>query len=152
MDKKSHRLTCPHCGFRFPPEFQPSGIHHCPTCQRPLSLRPTKLSKGADNIHHQSGCPPIMADGRFMKDFVSGSELTDRIARANRLQSSAQIREFIQENADELILADRRRFFGANETNPSFGCSESWDLWQRKLESMANSSGCRQPRPRCSHE
>lgn len=152
MDKKSSNLSCPHCGFVFPPEFQPTGIHHCPTCQRPLSLRPTKFSKGADNIHHESGCPPVMSDGRFMRDFVSGRELTDRIARARGLESSAQIREFIQENADELILADRRRLFGANETNPSFGCSDSWDLWQKRLEQMASSSGCRRAIPRAPQE
>jgi hypothetical protein len=106
-------------------------------------MHPNSVSKVIDDAHRRITSPPIMSDGRFITDYSSANELTDRLVRSNGLRTSAQIREFMEKNGGRLLSEDRQRLLEANRTVQSIGCSESWETWVKRLGQDAEEARCR---------
>jgi hypothetical protein len=76
--------------------------------------------KTSDNKYY--GCPPRMSDARSMTDYRPECHINDMIRADNNISNSYQYRQFLQQNADQLM--DRNRQL-ACEKNCCTPCSET---------------------------
>lgn len=62
--------------------------------------------KTSDNKHF--GCPPRMSDGRHFTDYRPSCAINSVIKEDNKIQSSFQFRNFLQNNAEDLLDINRK--------------------------------------------
>ncbi len=116
------REECPKCHYSFICGYSNDTARTCPSCQQQfmhgMSIDHGKNCAicrnryhGANNVYYQDGCPALMSDGRFITDYNSSNELTEAMRQLNGFVSPNEFRQFMQENGDQFMNADRERAF-----------------------------------------
>jgi hypothetical protein len=54
------------------------------------------------------GCPPLMSDGKFLRDWRSSRFVQSLIDEQNNVQDSLQSRMFLQNNATKMMVVNRK--------------------------------------------
>ena len=141
---------CPNCHFIFIAGYQSGKSRQCPTCQFIfISGQNAKHNancqicinkqKGTNNAYYRDGCPAIMSDGRFITYRNSTNELTENMRKMNGFTSPNEFRQFMQNNADHFIDAERNYLINQNTCNSNIACSQGWyDLWNNNNGSWSN--------------
>lgn len=148
------REECPKCHFVFINGYDPQGLRSCPNCRNKFrtgqqenhgkgcSICSNRYS-GSNNVYYKDGCPALMSDGRFITYYNSSNELTEAMRRLNGFTSANQFRTFLQNNANQLMAAERAHQIKENTCSPTTACSEGYyDLWT-KLNGDWSNDGCR---------
>tara|TARA_A100001015_G_C14948474_1_gene695672 strand:- start:107 stop:394 length:288 start_codon:yes stop_codon:yes gene_type:complete len=60
-----------------------------------------------DNRYYKQGCPPLMADGRFLTSWVDSDVVNQYIRHVNKIKTSNDFRMFLQKNGDKIINRER---------------------------------------------
>lgn len=129
---------CPNCNYNFMAGFTNNNIQACPKCKKKFSLMSGNFS-GTNNVYYSDGCPALMSDGRFITYYGSTNELTQAMQKMNGITSSNKFRNFLQQNGDNIINAERNYALRENTCNPSIACSEGWyDLWNKNEGNWSN--------------
>ncbi len=85
---------------------------------------------GLNNIYFKDGCPALMSDGRFLTNYISTNELTEIMRRKNGFINMNEFRNFMQNNAESIINAERQLNLKENSCLTNIACSEGWyNLW-----------------------
>ena len=109
---------------------QPKSTFKCPCDTR---------SHSDNNSMFAEGCPALMSDGRFLTWHGSTRELTEEIRRRNGIRNPNKLREFMQDNAEKFIQADRSNAMNRSMCSPQTACSEGWrKLWEDCNGNWAN--------------
>lgn len=125
---------CPKCRRAFIAGYTADNSQTCPYCHQqyhPASKKPTRYC-GTSNVYYKDGCPALMSDGRFMTNHHSSNELTEQLRKSNSMDDHNRFRNFLQNNAEELINAERDYMMKNNSCTVSTACSQGWhDLWSK---------------------
>lgn len=68
-----------------------------------------------DNRYFKSECPALMQDGRFITNFIPKRSFEQFIRNVNNINSSAEYRQFLQNNG-ETIMNKEREYMGKMNT------------------------------------
>ena len=129
---------CSHCHFSFLSGFDNKVERKCPSCKS-LFISGQKIDhgkgcsicnakyRGNNNVYYRDGCPALMSDGRFITNYNSSNELTESMRKMNGFQSANQFRNFMQNNADAFMKAERDFINRENTCRPGSMCSEGWN-------------------------
>lgn len=120
---------CPSCKFSYMSGFNDKSYNRCPSCKIKY---PNNNYSGTNNIHYKEGCPALMSDGRFMTNYISSNEITNKLAELNNIKGSKNIRDFIQSNGTKLIDLERKKLLLNNSCKPKISCSNGWNEFQNK--------------------
>ncbi len=128
--------------FIFVAGFDKSDLTQCPGCKNKIRITNNTIknktpTNANNNIkinlplqQNKTECPALMSDGRFLTYHNSTNELTEAIRKLNGFTSSNQFRNFMQNNADLFMNAERNQLLKENSCRPKTACSEGWyKLW-----------------------
>lgn len=136
------QYQCPECNSAFIGGYDPHDIHQCPSCKHKFMSQKKKCKPrfvGGSNAFYRDGCPAIMSDGRFITNYNSANELTEAIKQMNGISNSNELRQFLQNNGNKIINAERNYHLNDNKCNPSTACSEGWQaLWKDHRGNWSN--------------
>lgn len=120
-----NKIECPVCKYVFIMGFVIDPIQKCPSCKNPISTD-KKIYPSANNVYYKDGCPAIMSDSRFLTNYQSTNDLTDKMMKANGYHNANQFRRFLQNNAEILMDAERDYIETENKCKPKNECSMGW--------------------------
>ena len=66
-----------------------------------------------DNRYYKNGCPPLMADSRFITSYVDSSVVNQYIRHVNKIKTANDYRSFLQKNGENIM--DKERAFLMNK-------------------------------------
>jgi hypothetical protein len=78
----------------------------------------------ANNVY--PNCPALMSDGRIFTYWNSSNELTNRAYNINGIKSSNEGRNFLQNNAVQIMQNERNYQKQWNSCSPNVACSEGY--------------------------
>ena len=73
-----------------------------------------------NNGLYSRSCPALMADARFGTDYRPSCDVYTTISRQNKIMNSAQMREFLQSHAVELMQMNTQHL------HKQKGCNKQW--------------------------
>lgn len=142
---------CPNCHYNLIPNFNFKNLYACPSCNKKFvseTISASDIDKckscldkhtGTNNVYYNSGCPALMSDGRFITYYNSANELTEELRKLNNIKSSNKFRNFMQNNANQFINAERNYLIRENTCSPAIACSEGWyNLWTKNKGNWGN--------------
>ena len=60
-----------------------------------------------DNRYFNHGCPALMQDGRFITNYIRGNVFDQFIRNVNDVKTSAEYRQFLQKEGDNILNRER---------------------------------------------
>lgn len=152
MNSLHSQCQCPGCHYHFIGGYDSNNIQQCPSCRKkfiskqnfsqcPVGHGQNSNSSylGGSNAFYKDGCPAIMSDGRFITNYNSTNELTEGIRKMNGIKNSNEFRQFLQNNGNAIINAERNYYKANNKCRPTTSCSEGWNkLWTDNQGNWSN--------------
>lgn len=133
-----NREECPACHSTFISGFDSNNIKQCPSCHQKFTST-SAANRGANNVYYRDGCPALMSDGRFITYYNSTNELTETMRKLNGIKSPNQFRNFMQNNGNLFMNAERNFITKENTCSPTTACSQGWfDLWEKNNGNWSN--------------
>lgn len=130
MNRHSNNLIneekCPVCKKIFITGYNPDKMRTCPSCERKFLSPVSSQGHGANNIHFREGCPALMSDGRFLTNYLSSNELTEKDKKSKGIKNHNQYRQYMTQNGDKMLDAERRNLMKYNTCNPTLCGCEGW--------------------------
>ncbi len=83
----------------------------------------SKLFYIMDNRYHKQGCPPLMSDGRFVTSYVDSGILNQFIRHVNEIGSAQDFKNFLTNNAEEIMNKERKFITNKNTCDVNGKCS-----------------------------
>lgn len=146
-----NKEECPMCHYTFVRGYDATSAIKCPSCKETF-VSGQKINHGSDcqvcqsrfgcnNQFYKDGCPPLMSDGRFITYHNSTNELTEAMRKMNKIDSPNAFRNFMQNNGNLFMNAERDHIVKNNSCTPSMACSEGWyNLWENNKGNWANAN------------
>ena len=97
--------------------------------------------KTSDNKYF--GCPPKMSDGRHFTDYRPNCFLNGMVRDENKLTNSFQFRNFLQQNATELMDINRRHACQRNCCGPCDQPFQQSTMLPEKYKVICDQGSCR---------
>lgn len=85
-----------------------------------------------------SRCPGIINDSRFLSNYLPSAQLATKIADANGLQDSNEIRRFLQNNAVQLINQEHNAILKDNTCKNNTACGQGYANFIKADRNWAN--------------
>jgi hypothetical protein len=75
-----------------------------------------------DNRYFNNGCPALMQDARFITNYYQNRSFEQYIRKANNLESAQDYKNFLQENAVDIMDRERSHMVKNNTCDVNGKC------------------------------